>query len=186
VCVWLSAADDIVPTPVFGTLYNAAPLTMAWCKHSHTKAILDTKDVIIENLFKQVHRHLSPTRAERKVASSSLTHTRSLAPTGGHAFGAEGGAELDQRLPTPLLLGQQPNEQPNEPGLDGLDEQRHGRWHDEHRRHDGRLEPDAAEPGRVRVPLSAGRLFRLFRRFFAVPCVVRKPCVVEHRGELSS
>jgi len=51
--VWI-AADDIVPTPVFGTVYNAAPLTMAWCKHSHTKAITDTKDVIIENLFKQM------------------------------------------------------------------------------------------------------------------------------------
>lgn len=80
----LSKADDIVPTPVFGTVYNAAALTMAWCKHSHTKAILDTKDVIIENLFKQIQSQTEPKAATQANISprSSLPPQQMVMNTG--------------------------------------------------------------------------------------------------------
>jgi hypothetical protein len=81
VCI---AADDIVPTPVFGTVYNAAPLTMAWCKHSHTKAILDTKDVIIENLFKQIQSQTENNAATKANPSprTSLPQQQMMMNTG--------------------------------------------------------------------------------------------------------
>lgn len=51
----LRMADDVVPIPVFGMPYNLQPLTVVWCKHSQTKSIVDSKDVIIEQLFNQIN-----------------------------------------------------------------------------------------------------------------------------------
>ena len=134
--VFVSAVDDIIPTPVFGQPYNLQPLTMVWCKHSKTKAIVDSKDVIIEQLFNQINTmqeklesHApAPAYVTSNLTSGSTTPNRHMSMSSVPDRGSM--SQLPDRNSMSMQMGQMGHQSPmmqqQNPQMMGAPQHMHG------------------------------------------------------------
>eukprot|EP00238_Polyblepharides_amylifera_P002747 CAMPEP_0196579404 /NCGR_PEP_ID=MMETSP1081-20130531/21590_1 /TAXON_ID=36882 /ORGANISM="Pyramimonas amylifera, Strain CCMP720" /LENGTH=456 /DNA_ID=CAMNT_0041898981 /DNA_START=395 /DNA_END=1765 /DNA_ORIENTATION=- len=78
----LSSADDVLPLPVFGKPYRKHQLLVTFCKYCKVQQPVDSKDVIIKELFEAVtvaraNEALSPPGS----MSGDMSHVSGMIPT---------------------------------------------------------------------------------------------------------